>query len=366
MGHKLAVLRGDGIGPEVIQEALRVLEAVSRRAGFAVEVGEGLIGGVAIDRAQHPFPKETEELVHQADSVLLGAVGGPQWADAPATPEQGLLSLRQSLGLFANIRPFEVFKGLKSLSPLRNPPTSGVIVRELLGGLYYGTPRGRQKLSNGDVEATDTARYRVSDIERVVRIGFRMAQAQGVPLVSVDKANVLETSRLWRETVTRLGQEEYPKVPVIHRYVDAAAMEMVKQPERYQVVVTENLFGDILSDLTGGLVGSLGVLGSATVSEWPHGKGLYEPIHGSAPDIVGKGISNPVGAIWSLALMLEWSWQEFDAARVVRMAVQDTLEAGVRTPDLGGTDDTKRVTEAILMRIEQGSDMVQTGKDKTF
>lgn len=352
MAHKMALLPGDGIGPEVTVAAMQVLEALREVYGLDVKVEEGLIGGAAIDARGESFPAGTEVLVRQADAVLLGAVGGPQWDGAKDTPERGLLTLRQSLGLFANIRPFEVFEGLESQSPLKHPPRGGVIVRELLGGLYYGEPRGRSE--GGDVEAFDTARYRTSAIERLARIGFHMAQSAHVALVSVDKANVLETSRLWRETVKNLHQREFSDVVLIHRYVDAAAMELVRCPELYEVVVTENLFGDILSDLTGGIVGSLGVLGSATLGEWPDGKGLYEPIHGSAPDIAGQGIANPVGAIWSLSLMLQWSLGEPQVGRAVQDAVRNTIRRGMRTPDLGGTHATADVTRAIIDYLYHG------------
>ncbi len=350
VGSSIAVLPGDGIGPEVVAAALRILDRVAQRGGLSVDRETGLIGGAAIEEAGHPFPPATEDLVHQADAVLLGAVGGPQWANSQVTPEQGLLSLRSSLGLFANIRPFEVFPGLEQASPLRRPPRRGVIVRELLGGLYFGTPRGRSSRSDAVVEAIDTARYTVPEIERIARIGFEMAERQGVPLVSVDKANVLETSKLWRETVTTMG-EEFPRVPLIHRYVDAAAMEMVIAPERYQVVIAENLFGDILSDLAGGLVGSLGVMGSATVRQWEPGPGLYEPIHGSAPDIAGRGVSNPLGAIWSVGMMMEWSFGLLDTAEIIYGAVRQTVADGVLTPDLGGTATTEDVTESVLNHL---------------
>lgn len=350
VGYSIAVLPGDGIGPEVTVAALRILNRVAKQGRLNVELETGLIGGAGIEDAGHPFPPATEALVHRADAVLLGAVGGPQWAKRQVSPEQGLLMLRSSLGLFANIRPFEVFPGLEGASPLKQPPRRGVIVRELLGGLYFGTPRGRSTRPDAVVEAVDTARYTVPEIERVARIGFEMAERQGVPLVSVDKANVLETSRLWRETVTTMSVE-FPRVELIHRYVDAAAMEMVIAPERYQVVIAENLFGDILSDLAGGLVGSLGVMGSATVRQWEPGPGLYEPIHGSAPDIAGRGISNPLGAIWSVGMMMEWSFGQPEAAQAMYAAVRKTVAEGVWTPDLGGTATTEAVTESVLNHL---------------
>ncbi len=346
MGYSIAVLAGDGIGPEVTKHAVGVLREMADMGNFSLEVHEGLIGGRAIDEAGDPFPQETEALVHRAQATLLGAVGGPRWADGPLTPEQGLLRLRSSLGLFANIRPFEVLPGLETTTPLKRAFSGGVVIRELLGGLYYGEPRGRA----GD-EAFDTSRYTKAEIERVARLGFQLAKTQGVPLISIDKANVLHTSKLWRETVAELGRREFPDVTLEHRYVDAAAMEMVLFPDRFRVVVTENLFGDILSDLTGGLVGSLGVLGSATLGDWSEGPGLYEPIHGSAPDIAGKGIANPVGAIWSVALLLDWSFGLTQAADLVKEAVRRTVAEGIRTPDIGGTASTEDVAEAIMARM---------------
>ncbi|NMP21701.1 3-isopropylmalate dehydrogenase [Sulfobacillus harzensis] len=351
MGYKVAVLPGDGIGPEVTAAAETVLQKVASLAGFTVELERAEIGGSAIEASGHPFPRATEELVHRADAVLLGAVGGPRWANHPVTPEQGLLLLRESLGLFANLRPFEVFAGLESASPLKRPPSRGVIVRELLGGLYYGTPRGRGLRADRVFEAYDTSRYSVPEIERIARIGFQLAEREGVPLVSVDKANVLETSKLWRETVTRMA-DEYPGVSLVHRYVDAAAAELVTAPDRYRVAICENLFGDILSDLTGGLVGSLGVMASATVRQFDPDLGLYEPIHGSAPDIAGQGISNPLGAIGSVAMMLEWSFGLPDAAVALNQAVRRAVSGGVRTPDLGGQATTQDMTESVLAELE--------------
>ncbi len=347
MGHSLAVLPGDGIGPEVTQEALRVLESVGRLGRISIEVERGLIGGAALDATGDPFPEATNQLVHRAGATLLGAVGGPAWAGAVKTPEQGLLRLRTALGCFANVRPFEVLPGLESISPLKQAFSEGMIIRELLGGLYYGQPRGRE----GD-GAYDTARYSVGEIERVVRLGFQAAARRNLELVSVDKANVLETSKLWRQTVTGMGQREFPQVAVRHLYVDAAAMEMVLSPQRFQVVVTSNLFGDILSDLAGGLVGSLGVLGSASLSGWAVGSGLYEPVHGSAPALVGRGIANPIGAIWSCALLLEWSWGLSDASRIVKEAVRSTVREGVRTPDIGGSASTREFGDTVLSHVE--------------
>lgn len=345
----LAVLPGDGIGPEVTAAALNVLEAVAQRGGITVDIRYGVIGGQAIDEQGHPFPEATRALVDGASAVLLGAVGGPKWDAAPVRPEAGLLQLRKHMGVFANLRPFEVFPGLEAFSPLKTPKVRGLIIRELTGGLYFGEPRGRHG-EGGDETAIDTLVYRRSEIERLAVIGFEYAARHNLPLVSIDKANVLESSRLWRQTVTAL-QTRYPAVPLYHRYVDAAAMEMVLKPWQYPVVITENLFGDILSDLAGGLVGSLGLLGSASVKGPPGAPGLFEPVHGSAPDIAGQGRANPVGAILSVASLLAWSWSRPDLERMTVEAVRATLAAGQRTVDLGGTLDTDAFTAEVIKRL---------------
>ncbi len=345
------VLAGDGIGPEVTSAALRVLDNIVRKSGITVEVASGLIGGAAIDATGTPLPDETLAQVHKGSPVLLGAVGGPQWADGPR-PEAGLLDLRRHMALWANLRPFEVFAGMQDQSPLKRPHgVKGLIIRELTGGAYFGEPRERG--GEGDQGwALDTMIYHRYEIERIVRLGFHYAERMKAPLTSVDKANVLESSRLWRETVERV-KRDFPMVPVVHRLVDAAAMDMVVHPEHFQVVVTENLFGDILSDLAGGLVGSLGLLGSSSVAGQPGTRGLFEPVHGSAPDIAGQGIANPVGALLSLASLMRWSWQDDASAGAVETAVKETLRSGVRTPDLGGSDSTASMTEAVIKQLNR-------------
>lgn len=350
MARRLLVLPGDGIGPEVTEAALAVLEAVSQRLHFEYTVEEALIGGAAIDAAGDPYPAETRERVEQHQAVLLGAVGGPKWDRGERRPETGLLELRQHMGVYANLRPFEVWAGLEHLSPLKTSGFRGLIVRELTGGIYFGTPRGRRQVE-GEWEGFDTMRYRQSEIRRLARVGFEWARREGVGVISIDKANVLETSRVWRETVAELGEREYPDVPLAHRYVDAAAMELVLHPERYQVAITENLFGDILSDLTGGLVGSLGLLASLSVSGEVGSRGLYEPVHGSAPDIAGKGIANPVGAILSVGWLLGWSWQDREGQQLINRAVAETIRAGELTPDLGGSLNTEAFTRRVIQRI---------------
>ncbi len=350
MGSKqLLVLAGDGIGPEVTGAALSVLDALSRTAGTAVEVKEAAIGGAAIDQTGSPLPESTLQLVDKAPAVLLGAVGGPKWAGGPR-PEAGLLNLRRHMKLWANLRPFEILPGLEDRSPLKNAVgVKGLFIRELTGGAYFGEPQERG--GEGDEAwALDTMIYHRYEIERIVRLGFQLAAQSDVPLTSIDKANVLESSRLWRELVVELHQE-FPEVPVVHRLVDSAAMDMVLHPQEFQVVVTENLFGDILSDLSGGLVGSLGLLGSSSVSGVPGTPGLFEPVHGSAPDIAGKGVANPIGAMLSLAALMRWSWQESEWAARVESGVKAVIADGLRTPDLGGNATTEDVTSGIIKNL---------------
>lgn len=349
-GRHLLVLAGDGIGPEVTDAALRVLDVVVRRAGVAVEVTTGVIGGAAIDATGEPLPAVTLAQVDRNSPVLLGAVGGPRWAKGPR-PEAGLLELRRYMGLWANLRPFEVFAGLEDQSPLKRPHgIKGLIIRELTGGAYFGEPRGR----GGEGEqgwALDTMIYHRYEIERIVRLGFQYAERAAVPLTSIDKANVLESSRLWRETVEQV-REDFPAVMVQHRLVDAAAMDLVIHSDQFQVVVTENLFGDILSDLAGGLVGSLGLLGSSSVSGQPGTRGLFEPVHGSAPDIAGQGLANPVGALLSLVGLMRWSWQDDALADAIEIAVKEALRSGARTRDIGGSDSTESFTQAVIKQLQ--------------
>ncbi len=349
--HQLLVLAGDGIGPEVTDAALQVLDAMAEFGGWQVDISHAAIGGAALDQYGDPFPKETQQAIDRSSAVLLGAVGGPQWDNAPTRPEAGLLSLRQYMGLWANLRPFEVFPGMEYLSPLRRPAMNGIIFRELTGGLYFGQPRGRRFLP-GDLEVIDTLQYRKSEMWRIIQLAFEYAKDHGLALTSIDKANVLESSRLWREVAVELSAQ-YPDVPLEHRLVDSAAMDLVVNPQHYQVVVTENLFGDILSDLAGGLVGSLGLLGSLSVAGTPGSRGLFEPVHGSAPDIAGKNLANPTGAILSLAFLVGWSWQETGAESIIREAVTQTLAEGPRTADLGGDASTQEFTEAVKTRVER-------------
>ena len=349
MEFKLAVLPGDGIGPDVIAEAVGVLEAVGRRFGHDFELSEGAIGGNAIDSTGTALPDETQELCDQADAVLFGAVGGPKWDDPRASvrPEDGILGIRRSMGLFANLRPVKVEPALANVSPIKRDRLEGVdmiVVRELTGGLYFAKPKKRWQTSRGQ-RAVDTLRYTEEEIVRILRVGFELAKARRKRLTSVDKANVLETGRLWREIATRMEQD-YPDVEVEHVLVDAAAMQLIMRPAHFDVIVAENTFGDILTDEASVLSGSLGMLPSASLAGLPdHGsgkpsrrsaKGLYEPIHGSAPDIAGQGIANPIGTILSLALLLRHSLGLEDEAQAIEQAVQGVLAEGYRTRDIAG------------------------------
>jgi 3-isopropylmalate dehydrogenase len=336
MTHTVAVLRGDGIGPEVTEAALSVLGAC-----VPLRVREALIGGAAIDATGDPLPPDTLDTCLRSEAVLLGAVGGPRW-EGPVRAEDGLLRLRQSLGLFANLRPAR-FMGLPT--PLREALARHadiLVVRELSGGVYFGEPRG-----DDGTEAFNTWRQSAAQVRRVAHVAFRAARRRRRRVTSVDKANVLETSRLWRRVVTEVARE-YPDIELEHRYVDAAAFELLKAPHRFDVVLTENLFGDILSDEVGVVVGSIGLLPSASLGEGPS---LYEPVHGSAPDLAGQGTADPVGAILSVAMMLELSFGSAELARSVEAAVLATLRE-VRTPDLGGRATTAEFTAAVRRNLD--------------
>jgi 3-isopropylmalate dehydrogenase len=367
----IAVLPGDGIGPEVIAEGVRILRAIEKRWGHCFELSKGLIGGCAIDARGTPLPRETLEISRAADAVLLGAVGGPKWSDpnAKQRPEQGLLGLRKELGVYANLRPVSVHPALIAASPLRPERLEGVdfvFVRELTGGIYFGE-KSRERINGGE-RAFDVCAYTTAEIERVTRIAGDLARTRRRKLTSVDKANVLETSRLWRTTVTRVVREEYPDVALDHVLVDACAMQLLRNAQAFDVIVTENMFGDILTDEASMLAGSLGVLPSASLgdAEVSHSQGdgdgdeesvgklrggLYEPIHGSAPDIAGKGIANPVGTILSVALMLRHTFGLESEARAVEGAVSAAIDDGCVTVDItprgGRSCSTEEVGRAI-------------------
>ncbi len=336
MTKKIAVLPGDGIGPEIVNEALKVLDCLRAEFGLRVETEQGLIGGAAYDATGTPFPAETLNLARQADSILLGAVGGPKWEplDYSVRPERGLLGLRSELELFANLRPAILYPQLVAASTLKPEVVSGLdimILRELTGGIYFGKPRGRRVNEQGEREGYNTLIYNESEIRRIAHIGFQIAQKRDKRLCSVDKANVLETTELWREVVIEVGKE-YPDVALSHIYVDNAAMQLVRNPKQFDVMLTDNLFGDILSDCAAMLTGSIGMLPSASLDK--NGKGMYEPIHGSAPDITGKGIANPIATILSVAMLLRYSFGDAANAGRVEKAVISALDAGLRTPDI--------------------------------
>ncbi len=345
----IAVLPGDGIGPEVTTEAERVLSAAAQRFGLGLALRHYPIGATAVAAAGSPLPEATRGAVVRADAVLLGAVGDPSLDSAPRElkPETGLLALRALLGVYANLRPVSIHPALAGHSPLRPDRLSGVdllIVRELTGGLYYGEPRGKNAL-----EAVNTLKYSVAEIERVARVAFESARRRRHLVTSVDKANVLEVSQLWRETVTRVGRE-YPDVRLEHLYVDYAAMRLVADPASFDVVLTENMFGDILSDEAAVLVGSLGLLPSASLGAGP---GLFEPIHGSAPGIAGQGIANPIGAIASAAMLLRYGLKLPEPADAVDGAIRAALDAGARTKDIAGSGEQALGTQEMGARIAE-------------
>lgn len=332
--YKLVLLEGDGIGPEIVAEATKVLSKAAERFGFSVRYENALLGGIAIDETGVPLPEETVDACKKADAVLLGAVGGWKWDTLPGylRPEAGLLGIRSALGLYANLRPARIFAPLREASPLKQEIIGQdmdiMIVRELTGGIYFGE-RGREE-KDGVQSAYDTERYSVPEIERIARTGFEIAQKRNKRLCSIDKANVLESSRLWRETVIRVS-EDYPNVELSHLYVDNAAMQLVRNPSQFDVIVTSNIFGDILSDEASMISGSIGMLSSASLAAGTFG--LYEPIHGSAPDLAGKGIANPLATILSVAMMLRYTFDEAEAAEAIERAVAEVLTEA-RTPDI--------------------------------
>ena len=345
---KIALLPGDGIGPEIVREAARVLDAL-RRDGLPIETEAAPIGGAGHDAAGHPLPESTLKLAKAADAVLLGAVGGPKYDTLPRElrPEQGILGIRKALGLFANLRPAILYPELAASSSLKPEVVAGLdlmIIRELTGDIYFGQPRGRRRNAAGDDEGYDTMLYSVPEIERIARVGFETARARGRRLCSVDKANVLDTSILWREVVTRVGRD-YPDVALSHMYVDNAAMQLVRAPKQFDVIVTGNLFGDILSDEASMLAGSIGMLPSASLDA--NQKGLYEPIHGSAPDIAGQDKANPLATILSLAMMFRYTFGNADVAARIEGAVRKVLGQGVRTGDIAGPGERVVGTRAM-------------------
>lgn len=346
--QRILVLPGDGIGPEIVNEALKVLDRVAELEGMDLEIDEGLIGGAAYDAVGHPYPEATRVMAREVDAILLGAVGGPQYEalERELRPERGLLGIRSDLGLFANLRPAILYPQLASASTLRPEVVSGLdllIVRELTGDIYFGKPRGIE-LRDGERVGFNTAVYSESEIERIAHVGFEAAMKRGRRLCSVDKANVLEVSELWREVVIRVGQE-YPEVELSHMYVDNAAMQLVRAPKQFDVMVTGNIFGDILSDAAAMLTGSIGMLPSASMNAT--GAGLYEPIHGSAPDIAGQDKANPIATVLSVAMMLRHSLGQEEGARRIEAAVGRVLDQGLRTADIQSEGCTLVGTEAM-------------------
>lgn len=355
----VAVLPGDGIGPEIVGEALKVLKAVGKKFSAEFIATEALVGGASIDAFGKPLTDEVLKLALGSDAVLLGAVGGPKWEgmDYSIRPERALLALRKELGLFANLRPAKIYDELIEASTLKPEVIEGVdllVVRELTGGLYFGTPKGVETLADGTERGVNTMVYTTPEIERIARIGFEVAMKRGKKLCSVDKANVLETTELWRKVVIKIGKE-YPEVELSHMYVDNCAMQLIRNPKQFDVIVTENTFGDILSDEASMLTGSIGMLPSASIGSEKN-RAMYEPIHGSAPDIAGKGIANPIATILSVAMMLKYSFDMNEASDLIEGAVERVLARGFRTADIMQPGKTRvscvEMGAAVLKELE--------------
>ena len=352
MNYNIAIIKGDGIGAEIIPQAVKALETAGKRYGHTFTFTDALMGGRAVDETGSPLPKETVDICLGSDSVLLGAVGGPKWDGLPPElrPETGLLALRSALGLYANIRPAALFEPLRGACPLREDVAAKgfdmVIVRELTGGIYFGE-RGRRETEHG-AEAFDTERYNETEIRRVAKVAFETAMTRRKKLTSIDKANVLESSRLWREVVRRVA-EEYPEVEACDMLVDNAAMQLIKDPAQFDVVLAGNMFGDILSDEAAMMTGSIGLLASASLGDTQ--RGLYEPIHGSAPDIAGQDRANPIAAVLSAAMMLEYAFGLREESAAIRNAVDAVLRVGVRTPDIRDADTVRTVGTAEMGKL---------------
>lgn len=359
MSQDILILPGDGIGPEIVDQAERVLEAVNDKFQLGLSWQHGLVGGAAIDAHGEPLPEQTLNAAKASKAVLLGAVGGPKWdhLEMALRPEKGLLGLRSNLNLFANLRPALLYKQLADASSLKPELVADLdllIVRELTGGIYFGQPRGIRTLENGEREGFNTYVYRESEIERIGRQAFEAARKRGGRVCSVDKANVLEVTVLWREVMERVAKD-YPDVELSHMYVDNAAMQLVRAPKQFDVMVTGNMFGDILSDCAAMLTGSIGMLPSASLNS--EGQGMYEPIHGSAPDIAGKGVANPLATILSVAMMLRHTFDQEEAAAAIEKAVSDVLDQNLRTADIASEGcqqvGTEAMGEAVLSALSQ-------------
>lgn len=353
---KILVIPGDGIGAEIVSQAQRVLEKF-KSAGLPIELSHAHLGGAAYDALGHPYPEQTQKLARAADAILLGCVGGPKYDTLPRAmrPEQGLLAIRKDLALFANLRPAMLYPELAASSSLKPEIVAGLdimIIRELTGDIYFGQPRGRRTNAAGEDEGFDTMHYARSEIERIARVGFETAMKRNKKLCSVDKANVLDTSILWRDVVTEMGKS-YPEVALSHMYVDNAAMQLVRAPKQFDVIVTGNIFGDILSDEASMLAGSIGMLPSASLDA--NKKGLYEPIHGSAPDIAGQDKANPIATVLSLAMMMRYTFGRVDLADRIETGIRKVLASGLRTGDIAMSGEkvigTRQMGDAVIAAI---------------
>lgn len=362
---KILLIEGDGIGPEVVAQAKKIIDFLSSNSDITFETHNALLGGIAYDKTGTPFPQETVELAKKSDAILLGAVGGTKWEslEYQHRPERGLLGIRKELELFANLRPAKVFEALADSSTLKHEVVSGLdmmIVRELTGDLYFGEPRGVKTLADGTRQGVNTMTYNSKEVERIARVSFDLARARNKKLCSVDKANVLECTEMWREVVTEIGAKEYPDIQLSHMYVDNASMQLVRNPKQFDVMVTGNMFGDILSDTASMLTGSLGMLPSASLGakkEDGSQAALYEPVHGSAPDIAGKNIANPIATILSLAMMLKYSFGYDQFSDTIENAVENVLKKGLRTADIAKPTENKisctQMGDAIVKEMKQ-------------
>lgn len=364
MKKHILILPGDGIGPDICRETVRIMRWVASHFGHEFVITEALLGGAAYDKYGTPFPKETLEQAKKADAILLGAVGGPKWEglDYSVRPERGLLGIRKELGLFANLRPAIVFDELADASTLKREVVAGLdilIVRELTGDLYFGTPRGVEELPDGTRRGVNTMAYTSPEVERIARVAFYLARKRSKKVCSVDKANVLECTEMWRDEVQKLHDKEYKDIELSHMYVDNAAMQLVRNPKQFDVIVTGNMFGDILSDCAAMLTGSLGMLPSASLGDKDQGfcSALYEPVHGSAPDIAGKNIANPIATILSFAMMLKYSFDMMEASDLIERAIKKVLADGNRTADIMQEGckklSTNEMGDAILTALDK-------------
>lgn len=360
ISYKIAILSGDGIGPEVTREAVKVLRTLEKKSNISFEFEEALVGGVAYDKTGNPFPEETLQLAKRSDSVLLGAIGGPKWErlDYSMRPERALLGLRKEMSLFANLRPVIVFSSLADASTLKREVVQDIdilIVRELTSGIYFGEPRGVTQISDGSMRGVNTLVYTSAEIERVAKVAFELARKRSRKLTSVDKANVLESMELWRNVVGQV-HKDYSDVELSHMYVDNCSMQLIRNPKQFDVILTENMFGDILSDEAAMLTGSIGMLPSASLNE--SSKGLFEPVHGSAPDIAGKDLANPLATILSVAMMLEYSFDQPEEGQMIRNAVKSVLDKGYRTADIytkgAKKVNTTKMGDLVCLEIKGG------------